>query len=98
MNKPETLTLEQCTAALDGLGKSISKAETTVAVLGKQMDTLKARRKQIEDLCVKDLGVPVKELQQTASEKLCECAKYTTEAVELIAKVEQEQGLDGKSN
>lgn len=98
MNESEKLTLEQCTEALDGLSKSISKAETTVAVLSKQMETLKARRKQIEDLCIKDLGVPVKELQQMAADKLRECAKYTSEAVEMIEKIEKERDLDGKSN
>jgi len=96
--KETTLTLEECTSTLDALGKSISKAETTVAVLTKQMDTLKSRRKQIEDLCVKDLGVPVKELQQTAADKLKECAKYTNQAAVMFESITKEQGDDGSSD
>lgn len=92
----KTLTLEEITSKLDALGKSITKAETTVGVLTKQMGTLKTRRKQIEDSCVADMGVPIKELQKAAADKLAEAARYTNEAS--IKFEAAEQGEDGSSD
>jgi archaellum component FlaC len=98
MNESEIQKFEECKSKLDALGKSIDKAQTTVAVLTKQMDTLKARRKQIEESCAKDLGVPIKELQNMVSEKFDNYVKLTKQASEMFEQINQEQDMDGKSN
>lgn len=98
MNESEIQQFEECKSKLDALGKSIDKAQTTVAVLTKQMDTLKARRKQIEESCANDLGVPIKELQNTVAEKFESYVNLTKQASEMFEQINQEQDLDGKSN
>lgn len=98
MNESEIQQFEECKSKLDALGKSIDKARTTVAVLTKQMDTLKVRRKQVEESCASDLGVPIKELQNMVTEKFNSYVELTNQASEMFEKINQEQDLDGKSN
>lgn len=98
MNESEIQKFEECKSTLDGLEKSIGRAQTTVAVLTKQMDALKARRKQIEESCANDIGVPIKELQNTVDSKFASYVELTNRASEMFEKINQEQDLDGKSN
>lgn len=98
MNDTQMQQFEECKATLDGLGKSIDKAQTTVAVLTKQMDTLKARRKQIEESCSKELGISIKELQGAIEDKFNAYVDLTNKASEMFEQINQEQGIDGKSD
>ena len=85
----QTLTFEECKRKLLAAEKAKSQAESTVIVVGKQMETLKAKRRKSEEECVENHGVKIDELP----------AKLEELRAEYISKVEQiEQELAALNN
>jgi hypothetical protein len=91
MTTTQSEQFEECKKSIEVAGRAIVTAQTTHSVLTKQMEALKVKRKKLEENCLKEHGVSVKELQKTVDEKLEEYIKLTAEINSKYEEINDEQ-------